>query len=180
MATQTMDKTSNKQNGANDLRHKLMNTSIEIDAKTRGKLIDMLNQQLADTFDLMSMTRQAHWNVKGPQFMQLHELYDMLAEGLLPYVDAIAERVTALGGVAMGTVRMAAASSRLPEFTGEPFNGIDQVPELVKRYAQLAESMRAGIDTADEVNDMDTADLLTEVSRDLDKWLWFLEAHVQV
>ena len=175
MATQA----SSKHNGARELTHKLFKTSIDIDEPTRVKMIDMLNQQLADTFDLMSMTKQAHWNVKGPEFMQLHELYDMFAEGLLPQIDTIAERVNALGGVALGTVRMAAAASRLPEFTGEPFNGMDQVPELAKRYALLAKSTRAGITTADEAEDMDTADLLTGVSRDLDKWLWFLEAHLQ-
>ncbi len=175
MASQT----STKRNGASALTHKLFKTSIDIDEKTRVQMIDMLNQQLADTFDLMSMTKQAHWNVKGPEFMQLHELYDMFAEGLIPHIDAIAERVNALGGVALGTVRMAAASSRLPEFTGEPFNGLDQVPELAKRYALVAKSTRDGISTADDADDMDTADLLTGVSRELDKYLWFLEAHVQ-
>ena len=171
--------TKMKQNGASELAHKLFKTSIDIDEKTRVQMIDLCNQQLADTFDLFSITKQAHWNVKGPQFMQLHELYDTLAEGLEGHVDTIAERATALGGMAMGTARMAAASSRLPAFTGEPVNGIDQVREVVKCYAQLAASTRAAIDTADEAGDMDTADLFTGVSRDLDKWLWFLEAHVQ-
>ncbi len=168
-----------KQNGASELAHKLFHSSIDMDESTRLKMIDLLNQQLADTFDLFSMTKQAHWNVKGPQFMQLHELYDMLAEGLEDHVDTIAERANALGGFVMGTVRMAAASSRLPAFTGEPVNGIEQVKEIVKCYAQLARSTRAAIDTADQAGDADTADLFTAVSRDLDKWLWFLEAHVQ-
>jgi starvation-inducible DNA-binding protein len=172
MATQTTSKLS-------ELKSKMFKTSIDLEENVRTDMIAMLNQQLADTFDLMSMTKQAHWNVKGPEFMQLHELYDMLAEGLIPHIDSIAERVNILGGVALGTVRMAAASSRLPEFTGEPFNGKEQVVEVVKRYAQVAASTRAGIDAADEAGDMDTADLLTGVSRDLDKWLWFLEAHTQ-
>src|SRR5512135_1140575 len=94
-------------------------TRIDIPAKTREQVITMLNQQLADTFDLYSQTKQAHWNVKGPEFFQLHKLFDKLAEGVLEAIDTIAERVTALGGVAMGTAHMAAQSSRLPEFPGK-------------------------------------------------------------
>lgn len=158
---------------------RMVRTSIDIKEQVRSDMVNLLNQQLADTFDLMSISKQAHWNVKGPEFFQLHELFDLLAEGLLPHVDAIAERVTALGGVAMGTARMAAANSRIPEFTGEPFDGIAHVRALTERFAQLAQSTRAGIDTADAAGDTGTADLLTEIVRDLDKWLWFLEAHVQ-
>jgi starvation-inducible DNA-binding protein len=142
-------------------------------------MVRLLNQQLADTFDLFSQTKQAHWNVKGPQFYQLHELYDELAGELLTYADTIAERATALGGAATGTVRMAAQASRLPEFSDGPVGSLESVQRLVERYAELARSTREGIDAADEAGDMDTADLLTEVSRGLDKALWFLEAHIQ-
>ncbi len=164
---------------ATKIKNKTFHTSIDIEEGVRTQMIDLLNQQLADTFDLFSLTKQAHWNVKGPEFMQLHEFYDTLAEGLEDYVDTIAERITALGGFAKGTVRMAAAATRLPDFTGEPVSGLEQVKEVIKLYAQRAASTRAGIDAADEAGDADTADLLTGVSRDLDKSLWFLEAHVQ-
>src|SRR6187401_1893073 len=100
---------------------KKFETSIDIDSETREQLVNLLNQQLADTFDLYSQTKQAHWNVKGPHFIQLHELYDKLAAELTDHVDTIAERATALGGVALGTARMASAASRLPEF---PAGGI--------------------------------------------------------
>lgn len=91
-------------------------THIDIDAETREQMVALLNQQLADTFDLYSQTKQAHWNVKGPDFFQLHELYDKLAGEVIEYVDLIAERATSLGGTALGTARMAVAASRLPEF----------------------------------------------------------------
>jgi starvation-inducible DNA-binding protein len=160
-------------------KQKTVTTRIDLDQETREQVVQLLNQQLADTFDLFSQTKQAHWNVKGPQFYQLHLLYDTLAEGLQGYVDEIAERATALGGVAMGTARMAAGNSRLPEYPGEPTESLESVRCLVDRYGKLAASTRAAIDEADEAGDASTADLFTEISRDLDKWLWFLEAHLQ-
>jgi starvation-inducible DNA-binding protein len=142
-------------------------------------MIALLNQQLADTTDLYSQTKQAHWNVKGAQFYQLHELFDKLANELIEYVDLIAERATALGGTALGTVRMAATTSRLPEYPLDVNDSMPTVEVLVTRYANLAATIRAAIDTASSYDDMDTADLFTEVSRGLDKSLWFLEAHLQ-
>ncbi|MGH9843007.1 MAG: DNA starvation/stationary phase protection protein Dps [Blastocatellia bacterium] len=160
-------------------RLKLHKTSIDLDSETREQVVALLNQQLADTFDLYSQTKQAHWNVKGMHFIQLHELFDQLATGLLPHVDDIAERVTTLGGTAMGTARMAAGASLLPEYSADTIGSRESVEALIKRYAALAASTRAAIDTADDLGDADTADLFTAVSRELDKSLWFLEAHVQ-
>ncbi len=117
-------------------------TRIDIPAKTREQITTMLNQQLADTFDLYSQTKQAHWNVKGPEFIQLHKLFDKLAAGILEAVDTTAERVTALGGVAMGTAHMAAQSSRLPEFPGKAIQGMACVEVLAVRYASLVETTR--------------------------------------
>jgi starvation-inducible DNA-binding protein len=154
-------------------------TSIDLDAEMREQVVSLLNQQLADTFDLYSQTKQAHWNVKGPQFFQLHELFDKLAAEVLDHVDTIAERSTTLGGTALGTARMAAAKSRLPEYSVETTGGRESVEALVVRYAELAATTRVAIDRADVLGDADTADLFTGVSRGLDKSLWFLEAHLQ-
>ena len=154
-------------------------TRIDIPAKTREQVITMLNQQLADTFDLYSQTKQAHWNVKGPEFFQLHKLFDKLAEGVLEAIDTIAERVTALGGVAMGTAHMAAQSSRLPEFPGKTIQAMACVEVLAVRYASLAETTRSAINIAGERQDETTANLLQEISAMLDKDLWLLEAHLQ-
>jgi starvation-inducible DNA-binding protein len=137
-----------------------------------------VNQLLADTFDLFSQTKQAHWNVKGRDFIQLHKLFDELAGELLEPIDELAERITALGGTAQGTVRMSAGQSKLPEYPGDAFEGLQVVRVLSDRYAKLAASMRSAIDTADQAGDKDTADLCTEISRALDKSLWFLEAHL--
>src|SRR5262245_27482072 len=154
-------------------------TRIDLPADARASLISLLNQQLADTFDLMSQTKFAHWNVKGPTFIALHKLFDKLAEMLEGHVDTIAERATALGGVAMGTVRQAAAMSHTPEFPANTFKGQDVVAALADRFAAAGKATREAIDTADSLHDRDSADVFTELSRDLDQGLYFLEAHLQ-
>ncbi|MCS6889353.1 DNA starvation/stationary phase protection protein Dps [Chloroflexus sp.] len=154
-------------------------TRIDLPLERRRSLVAMLNQQLADTFDLMSQAKQAHWNVKGPHFMELHELFDELAGHLNGFVDALAERVTALGGMAMGTARMAAAASRLPEYPADITDGMAHVAALADRFAAYGQTTRQAIDFAAELGDQATADLMTEIARAIDKDLWFLEAHLQ-
>jgi len=154
-------------------------TRIDIRQKVRERMADLLNQQLADTLDLYTQVKQAHWNVKGPSFIALHELFDKLAEDVEAPVDDIAERITALGGVARGTARIAAQDSRLVEFPHGRIEGMNAVALLADRYAALAASTRAAIDIASKEGDADTSDLLTGISRGLDKALWFLEAHLE-
>ena len=154
-------------------------TRNSIEHENRGRLISLLNQHLADLFDLHSQTKYAHWNVKGPNFYQLHLLFDTLAGEVEEHVDNVAERVTALGGVATGTARQAVANSRLPEFPADTCKGMDVVKVMADRFAAVSNAARDAIDEADEIGDKDTADLFTEVSRDLDKALYFLEAHLQ-
>ena len=158
---------------------KTHSTSIDLNSECRQQMIGLLNQHLADTFDLYSQTKQAHWNVKGPQFFQLHELYDKLATDLLVHVDDMAERITTLGGTALGTARMSAKATRLPDYPEDAVASDVSLKTMVERYAQLAASTRSAIDEADQAGDANTADLFTAVSRDLDKSLWFLEAHLQ-
>jgi len=159
-------------------RNKSTATRLDIKGRLRDSMIALLNQQLADSADLYSQVKQAHWNVKGPHFIALHELFDKLAEDLEGPVDDIAERVTALGGVARGTARVAAQASRLPEFPVDRLEGLRAVALLADRYAALAASMRKAIEIAGKEGDADTSDLFTGISRGLDKALWFLEAHL--
>jgi starvation-inducible DNA-binding protein len=157
----------------------MFKTSNDIEPEVREQMIGLLNEHLACTFDLLSQTKQAHWNVKGSHFISLHKMFDEFAEGLERYVDELAERATALGGYAKGTVRMSAEASQLDEYPTDIVKDVDHVKALSARYAALAKMIREAIDTSDEAGDADTADLLTDFSRDLDKWLWFLEAHLQ-
>ncbi|HVL51939.1 MAG TPA: DNA starvation/stationary phase protection protein Dps [Actinomycetota bacterium] len=158
---------------------KMFETRIDIPQENRTKLVDLLNARLADISDLYTQAKQAHWNVKGSDFFQLHELYDELAAALLPFIDMIAERATALGGEALGTVRMAASASTLKEFPRDAYASMDSVDALADRYAMMALNLRESADQAEQLEDMDTNDLLIEVSREVDKQLWFLEAHLQ-
>jgi len=157
----------------------MFETRIDIPQENRTKLVDLLNARLADISDLYTQAKQAHWNVKGSDFFQLHELYDELAAALLPFIDMIAERATALGGEALGTVRMAASASTLKEFPRDAYASMDSVDALADRYAMMALNLRESADQAEQLEDMDTNDLLIEVSREVDKQLWFLEAHLQ-
>lgn len=154
-------------------------THVSLPEKIRSEMISLLNQELADLSDLHSQTKQAHWNVKGMHFIALHKLFDELAEALEAYIDDIAERATELGGVAMGTARMAAENSRLAEFPMSALDGLSIVTALVARFGAVANNVRTDIDIADKAGDADTADLFTEISRGMDKHLWFLEAHIQ-
>ncbi len=154
-------------------------TRHDLPSGTREQMVALLNQQLADAFDLYSQTKQAHWNVKGRDFYQLHELFDELAEAMRGYIDMLAERATALGGEARGTARMAAAASRLPEYPSDLTDELQHVRSLADRYANLAATTRTAITTAMEAGDQATADLLSDICRGLDKHLWFLEAHLQ-
>ena len=154
-------------------------TSIDLAPDVRSSCIALLNARLADTFDLYSQLKQAHWNVKGMDFIQLHELFDEVAERTLVYVDDIAERAIELGGYATGTARMASAASSLPEYPTAAVKGAEHLEAVVERMAMYGKNVRQCIDTTDEMGDKDTADLFTEISRAVDKDLWFLEAHLQ-
>ena len=155
------------------------NTKIDISRETRERMIGLLNARLADSLDLKSQAKQAHWNVKGIHFIALHELFDQVATEVEAFTDLIAERVTTLGGTAEGTVRVAAEKSTLDQYPMEIIDGRDHVDALSTALADFGKKVRANIDEADEAGDMNTADLFTEVSRGTDKLLWFVEAHIQ-
>ncbi|MEO6588335.1 MAG: DNA starvation/stationary phase protection protein Dps [Pyrinomonadaceae bacterium] len=155
------------------------NTKIDLSKDKREKLIEILNIRLADAADLKSQAKQAHWNVKGMSFIALHELFDQVATNVEGYIDMIAERVTTLGGTAMGTVRVAAENSTLAQYPLEITDGADHVDALSTALADFGKKVRKNIDDSDELGDMNTADILTEISRGIDKDLWFVEAHIQ-
>lgn len=153
-------------------------TRNDLAADVRQQVAEILSQTLATTTDLKTQVKQAHWNVKGMDFYQLHELFDELAAELVGYIDMTAERITALGGVALGTVRIAAEASILPEYPADAVDGGEHVTALAERYGEYAKHLRDGIAKSAELGDDDTADLYTEISRTIDKHLWFLEAHL--
>jgi starvation-inducible DNA-binding protein len=158
---------------------KMYETENDISQQRRSELTGLLNRRLADAIDLQLQLKQAHWNVKGPHFIGLHELFDKIAEDVETYVDEIAERAVQLGGITQGTVRAAAASSRLEEYPATIADGSAHVEAVAKALSTFGREARVSIDEANALDDADTADLFTEVSRGIDKWLWFVEAHSQ-
>ncbi|MDR3460357.1 MAG: DNA starvation/stationary phase protection protein Dps [Verrucomicrobiae bacterium] len=154
-------------------------TENDLPKDHRTELITLMNQRLADAVDLQLQMKQAHWNVKGPSFIALHELFDKVSEAVEDHVDLIAERIVQLGGVAEGTIRMAAARTRLTEYSPEIADGMAHVEAVARALSTFGQAARNTIDEANALDDAGTADLFTEVSRGIDKWLWFVEAHSQ-
>jgi starvation-inducible DNA-binding protein len=157
----------------------LNSTKNSLKASTRQKVVALLNARLADAIDLRLQAKQAHWNVKGPHFIGLHELFDDIAEGVEKYVDEIAERAVALGGVAAGTTQAVAAATRLPEYPVTAQKWSTHVEGMSTALGAFGKAAREAIDTAEDLGDAGTADLFTDISRDIDKWTWFVEAHGQ-
>ena len=154
-------------------------TRIDIPERIRTKVGKILNQTLVDTLDLKMQFKQAQWNVKGMNFYQLYQLFEEISTQLEVYVDLVAQRVAALGLVAVGTVRNAAHKSRIPEYSLKVADGQDHLIELADRLALYNKSVRKAIAQISDLGDRDTSDIYTEISRTVDKYLWFLEAHLQ-
>lgn len=154
-------------------------TRNDLAANARKSVSALLNARIADLIDLQLALKHAHWNVKGPNFIALHELFDTMTDSYDAHVDDMAERITALGGTAMGSVQAVEKATSLAPFPVDVFDGMKVVEALAERTAALAKAVRKGIDETDEAGDADTADILTALSRQLDKNLWFLEAHLQ-
>jgi len=159
--------------------HRMHSTRNKLDSNAKTVAIDLLNARLADGIDLSLITKQAHWNLKGPQFIGIHEMLDGFRTAQDEWNDTMAERVVQLGGTALGTSQVVSAASKLAPYPTDVYAIADHLAALIDRYADVANALHDNIDEADEAGDADTADIFTEVSRGIDKQLWFLEAHVQ-
>ncbi|MBS9722488.1 DNA starvation/stationary phase protection protein Dps [Tianweitania sp. BSSL-BM11] len=158
---------------------KMHETKNDTPSNTKQVSIELLNARLADAIDLALITKQAHWNLKGPRFIAIHELLDTFRAAIDEHVDIIAERAVQLGGTAFGTKETVSETSKLKAYPTDIYKIEAHLAALIDRYADTANAVRKSIDEADEAGDADTADIFTAFSRSLDKNLWFLEAHVQ-
>ncbi|RFC67025.1 MULTISPECIES: DNA starvation/stationary phase protection protein Dps [Mesorhizobium] len=156
-----------------------LETHNDLKSNTRKTVIDILNARLADAIDLALIIKQAHWNVKGPTFIAVHELLDQLRKDQDEHVDTVAERVAQLGGMALGTSQSVASRTPLPAYPTDISKISQHLEALVERYAMTAKLVRKAIEDCDEAGDADAADIFTAYSRSLDKNLWFLESHLQ-
>jgi starvation-inducible DNA-binding protein len=158
----------------------MFSTKNDLPESARKEAVGLLNQRLADCIDLQTQCKQAHWNVKGPSFIALHKLFDEVNEAVEEYVDLLAERVVQLGGVAEGTAAVVAKRTSLRDYPLTISSGPDHVDALSDALAAFGRTARIGIEEMNELEDADSADILTEISRGVDQWLWFVEAHQQV
>ena len=154
-------------------------TKNDLPETARLNAVGLLNQRLADCIDLQTQCKQAHWNVKGSAFIALHKLFDDVNASVEEYTDLIAERIVQLGGVAEGTVGVVAKRSTLVDYPLALSTGAEHVAALSDALAMFGRTARIGIEEMNELEDADSADILTEISRGVDKWLWFVEAHQQ-
>ena len=153
--------------------------SIELKSNTKSAMVDLLNARLAEAIDIALLTKQAHWNLKGIQFIAVHEMLDLFRAAIDEHVDIIAERVAQLDGIALGTVQVVNKATSLPAYPTDIRKVTDHLQALAERYAAAAKTAREAIDTADEGGDADTADIFTAYSRELDKDLWFIKSHLE-
>jgi starvation-inducible DNA-binding protein len=162
-----------------DRNPRLYSTRNDLPESARIEAIGLLNQRLADCIDLQTQCKQAHWNVKGPSFIALHKLFDEVNEAVEEYVDLLAERAVQLGGIAEGTAAIVAKRSTLLDYPLVLSTGEEHVAALSEALATFGRTVRLGIEEMNDLQDADSADILTEISRGVDKWLWFVEAHQQ-
>ncbi len=154
-------------------------TKNDLPSNAKATVIGLLNEALASMIDLALLTKQAHWNLKGPQFIAVHELLDSFRKLIDNHTDIVAERAVQLGGTALGSLQSVSTTTKLKAYPTDIYKIHDHLAELIERYGDVANLVRKSIDEADEAGDANTADIFTAASRDLDKSLWFLEAHVQ-
>jgi starvation-inducible DNA-binding protein len=152
-------------------------TKNGIPEAARSPLVDLCNARLADAVDLQTQCKQAHWNVKGPNFIALHHLFDEVNEAVESYVDLIAERCVQLGGIADGTARSIVKRTTLHEYAVKGSGAREHVEALSSALALFGRLMREAIHRTVELVDPVCVDLFTEISRGTDKWLWLVEAH---
>lgn len=162
-----------------DIQNPRFSTSISVDENVRIQLIDLMNSHIATLSDLFGQTKQAHWNVRGTDFQQFHELFDDMAGILNDYADVLAERIGAFGGYAVGTVREAAVNSMIPDFPYDVAYDLDMVEVVASQWSKYSDILIQTINKCDELRDFVTQDIFIDISKNVDKYVWFLESHMQ-
>lgn len=157
---------------------KLHKSRIDLGNNVRESMVGTLNETLATAIDLMLQTKEAHWNIRGENFIALHKFFDELHDVVREHVDTIAERITSLGGFAEGRLQKVSERTALKPYPSNTKEA-EHLAALAAGFAGLGKDARANIDKTTEAGDADTADLYTALSRDMDKYLWMIEAHIE-
>jgi starvation-inducible DNA-binding protein len=158
---------------------RMYETRVALSPEVKQKVVEVMQERLAEALDMYSQAKFAHWNVKGVNFYQLHLVFDSVAETIFPQIDEIAERLTQLGGVANGTVRQAAAASKIPEYNVELIKGMDHVYALANALGHYCAELREASDKIDEIGDEPTSDFFKQLVVEAEEQLYFLESHLE-
>lgn len=157
----------------------LLRTRHTLSESTRQASVELLNARLADAIVVGMHAKQAHWTVRGPRFLPLHELFDSVATHAREWADLLAERAGALGGLVDGTPGTVVERSDLPALPAELTDGQDHVERMAEVLAAFSRRLVGSIEAAGEAGDPATEDIFTEVVRGVDQDFWFIEAHTQ-
>ncbi len=179
MPSKKYQESENTPGPATKLNGRMYKTRVALSDDQKNKVVEILQEKLAEALDMYSQAKFAHWNVKGINFYQLHLAFDRVADHIFPQVDQIAERLTQLGGVANGTVRQAAAVSRIPEFNTGLVAGMDYVTALADALGCYCASLRDASSKIDKIGDEPTSDFFKQLDVEAEEQLYFLEAHLE-
>lgn len=150
-----------------------------LEDNTAKQMVGLLNENLARMIDLSLAVKQAHWNLRGPGFIAVHELLDEVYARLQELGDEMAERAVILGGIAEGTTQVVAKQTTLDPYPVEEKDIDAHLTALTERFKAVGAHLREAIDTAGEAGDEDTTDLFTGASRSVDKDAWFIGANLK-
>ena len=179
MPSRKLKETKGTPGPSTEMNRKMYQNRVALSDDQKSKVVEVMQDRLAEALDMYSQAKFAHWNVKGVNFYQLHLLFDSVAEAVFPQIDQIAERMTQLGGVANGTVRQSANGSQIPEFEVSLTAGMDYVNALANSLGCYCQSLREASDKIDEIGDEPTADFFKALDIEAEEQLYFLESHLE-
>jgi starvation-inducible DNA-binding protein len=156
----------------------MYDSRLDLNAHLRKAICRLLQDRLSEALDLEAQAKQAHWNVKGPDFLQLHAFFDTVHGQAELFADTLAERIAALGGIADGRIQTTVQASNLHEYSLETRSGSEHLRALAAALAQFGKATRADIGPATAEGDAVSVDILTGIARESDKLLWLIEAHL--
>jgi len=157
-------------------KQKMVPTALDMATENRKKLAAILNQTLADMSDLKSHAKQAHWNLRGENFVSYHKLADKVADEADAAADSVAERCAQIGGYVYGLLSHAAKNTTVPAFPEDVNDEEDCMDALLESVSHICGTCRKNIAATQDLSDYATSDMYIDITRAFDKLAWMLNA----